>query len=153
MDKMLLESYVSNGFSIRRIAKIVEKSPTTVKYWLYKHGLKTHPLHKCKCGETNPNKFAAGRYAACKKCRNGLQTDRFREYKKQAVEYKGGKCQKCGYDKCVAALDFHHINPEEKDPNWRKMRNWTFERIKPELDKCILVCGNCHAEIHYQGVG
>jgi hypothetical protein len=49
----------------------------------------------------------------------------------------------------MAALDFHHKNPNEKDPNWRLMRNWTFERIKDELEKCLLVCRNCHAEIHY----
>lgn len=37
----------------------------------------------------------------------------------------------------------------EKNPNWRKMKNWTFERVKKELDKCDLVCSNCHDEIHY----
>jgi hypothetical protein len=49
----------------------------------------------------------------------------------------------------MAALDFHHKDPAKKDPNWRLMRNWTFERIKDELEKCLLVCRNCHAEIHY----
>ena len=69
--------------------------------------------------------------------------------KKKAVEYKGGKCQECGYDKCIRALKFHHLNPNEKDFNisgQRNIRKW--DKIKEELDKCILVCGNCHDEIH-----
>jgi hypothetical protein len=61
---------------------------------------------------------------------------------------KPKKCVICGYSKCLASLDFHHRNPKEKDPNWRKMRTWAFEKIKNELDKCELVCKNCHGEIH-----
>lgn len=67
------------------------------------------------------------------------------EEKKKAVEYKGGSCIKCGYNKCLTALEFHHVIPEEKD-NYNS--HWTFERNKNELDKCILVCANCHREIH-----
>lgn len=69
--------------------------------------------------------------------------------KKECVEYKGGKCIVCGYDKCDRALDFHHLNPEEKDftiaSNNTKFR---LEQLKPELDKCVLLCRNCHAELH-----
>lgn len=69
--------------------------------------------------------------------------------KKQAVEYKGGKCQICGYDKYVGALEFHHINPEEKEFGISASGNTrAWETIKPELDKCIMVCANCHREIH-----
>ena len=70
--------------------------------------------------------------------------------KNKAVDYKGGKCSKCGYDKCKAALDFHHINPEEKDFTIAKYYNLSWDKIKIELDKCILVCANCHREIHYE---
>jgi len=66
-----------------------------------------------------------------------------------SLEYKGGKCCKCGYDKCVGALEFHHINPDEKEfgPGHNgHTRSW--KRVKKELDKCILVCANCHREIH-----
>ena len=71
--------------------------------------------------------------------------------KKQAVEYKGGKCVKCGYNKCLSALEFHHINPLEKDKllNSRGInRRKSFKLLKVELDKCVLVCANCHREIH-----
>ena len=48
----------------------------------------------------------------------------------------------------MGALHFHHRNADEKDPNWRKMRCRLLDTIKGELDKCVLVCSNCHAEIH-----
>jgi predicted transcriptional regulator len=67
--------------------------------------------------------------------------------KQKSVEYKGSCCEMCGYDKCISALEFHHKNPNEKDFSiGGKSISW--ERIKNELDKCILVCSNCHREIH-----
>ena len=71
--------------------------------------------------------------------------------KEELIAYKGGKCEICGYDKCIAALDFHHINPEEKDfaiSNSNIYKN--IEALKQEVDKCMLVCANCHRELHYQ---
>lgn len=71
------------------------------------------------------------------------------DLKKRAIEYKGGKCEKCGYNTCLQALDFHHINPEHKDFTIAQTRLYfTWEKIRAELDKCILVCANCHREIH-----
>lgn len=67
--------------------------------------------------------------------------------KLKAVEYKGGKCQICGYNKCVRSLQFHHLDPNEKDFGISGGTK-SFEKLKPELDKCILVCANCHCEIH-----
>ena len=67
--------------------------------------------------------------------------------KQKLIEYKGGKCQFCGYDKCSRALQFHHINPEEKDFSISG-KSVSFEKLKDEVDKCMLVCSNCHAEIH-----
>lgn len=69
--------------------------------------------------------------------------------KKWAIDYKGNQCQCCGYNKCIEALDFHHVNPEEKDFNLsdRDIKlDWNM--IKKEIDKCILICANCHREIH-----
>jgi 5-methylcytosine-specific restriction endonuclease McrA len=63
------------------------------------------------------------------------------------IEYMGGKCCVCGYDKCVGALQFHHKNPNEKDFTISG-KTLSFDRLKNEVDKCMLVCSNCHAEIH-----
>lgn len=65
-----------------------------------------------------------------------------------AVEYKGGQCVACGYKRCVGALELHHINKSDKtfgigDKGYT--RSW--EKVKSELDKCLLLCANCHREI------
>ena len=70
-----------------------------------------------------------------------------RRTKIKLVEYKGGKCQICDYNKSINALQFHHLNPSEKDFTISG-KSLSFERLKNEVDKCILVCSNCHSEIH-----
>jgi len=67
--------------------------------------------------------------------------------KQKLVDYKGGKCEICGYSKCIESLHFHHTNPEEKDFSISG-KSLSFDRLKQEVDKCILVCSNCHTEIH-----
>lgn len=75
-------------------------------------------------------------------------TSKYRRTIKQLlVEYKGSKCQICGYNRCVKALEFHHLNPQEKDCTVSGGTK-SFDSLKPEVDKCILVCSNCHREIH-----
>lgn len=68
--------------------------------------------------------------------------------KERSVYVMGGKCQCCGYDKCIQALDFHHIKPEEKEFSFNDNTNRSWEKTRNELKKCILVCSNCHREIH-----
>ena len=65
----------------------------------------------------------------------------------ELTEHKGGKCEICGYNKSTAALHFHHVNPKEKDFTISR-KSYSFERLKKEVDKCIMVCSNCHSEIH-----
>jgi|SRR3989344_6898850 len=74
---------------------------------------------------------------------------RRRKIKSLAIAYKGGKCCRCGYERFEGALEFHHLDPRGKDFSLSKdglTRSW--ERTKKELDKCVLVCANCHREIH-----
>jgi hypothetical protein len=74
-----------------------------------------------------------------------------RKFKLQAIEYYGGKCIRCGYSKCAAALSFHHRDRATKkyEPSWMIPRvSLTWEEKYQELDKCDLVCLNCHHEIH-----
>lgn len=88
------------------------------------------------------------RYAVCSDCNKEISKKRRNEFKNWCVEYKGGKCSICGYNKCLRSLDFHHLDAAQKDfeisANWKKPK----EKIQKELDKCILVCRNCHGEIH-----
>ena len=85
----------------------------------------------------------------CKKCRVEAVQKRREKIKEMAIQYKGGKCCICGYSKYQGVLEFHHLNPNEKDfgiGSKGYTRSW--EEVKTELDKCILVCSNCHREIH-----
>lgn len=72
--------------------------------------------------------------------------------KKELVDYKGGCCEICGYNKSLRALQFHHTNPKEKDFNIGGITTLN-ENVMKELDKCILVCANCHSEIHDNKLG
>lgn len=83
----------------------------------------------------------------CRKCIVDAVTKRRRKIKILGVKYKGGCCVRCGYNKCIDALDFHHL--KDKKFNISKdghTRSW--EKTKEELDKCILLCANCHREEH-----
>lgn len=70
--------------------------------------------------------------------------------KLRLIDYKGGKCQRCGYCKRIPmAYDFHHRNPQEKEFGISgKSKN--FESLKAEVDKCDLLCRTCHAEVHHE---
>lgn len=68
--------------------------------------------------------------------------------KDKAIEYKGAKCSICGYCKCKQALEFHHLDPNQKDFSISAANTKAWSKIQIELDKCILVCANCHREIH-----
>lgn len=162
MNKLTLKKLVAKQYSTRQIATELGCSQTNVKYWLKKHGLKTvykkHNTrlgpHTCsKCGEDDGGKFyknAKGKVDGyCKECFKKYWREKARERKKRAVDYKGGECEICGYCKCIASLEFHHTDPKQKDPNFKTARNWKWERMKKELEKCVLVCRNCHGELHY----
>lgn len=112
---------------------------------------------KCPiCGivKDKSNSFAPkGKYyqAYCKECNSKKSAERARNFKRDCVQYKGGKCENCGYDKCNGALDFHHKDPTQKDFTIAYQKNRSInDKIKKELDKCSLLCANCHREEHYR---
>ena len=69
--------------------------------------------------------------------------------KERAVYVLGDKCACCGYNKCIQALEFHHLDPNEKDFSFGSNSNRSWADTRNEIKKCILVCANCHREIHY----
>jgi hypothetical protein len=107
-----------------------------------------------QCKETKPvNEFhkQPGRKNGtswCKTCLYEMQKQRWRDRKKKAVELFGGKCQNCGYNKNYASLDFHHLDPKEKEYGWNRLKELSWDKVIKELKKCICLCSNCHGEIH-----
>lgn len=102
---------------------------------------------ECVCIQCN-RKYIYRRNASNStiRCHSCYAKNRRLKIKTDAVKQKGGKCNICGYNKCITSLDFHHINPAEKEFGISG-NNYSIERINNELNKCILVCRNCHGEI------
>lgn len=69
------------------------------------------------------------------------------ELRQRIINYKGGCCALCGYSKCLAALEMHHVDDHTKEFNISDRKAWT-EALVRELDKCVLLCANCHREVH-----
>lgn len=69
--------------------------------------------------------------------------------KDRIMQHFDGKCAHCGLidDPCV--YDLHHINPAEKEEGIARMMDRKWETILPELNKCILLCSNCHRKVHF----
>jgi len=107
-----------------------------------------------RCGHTFPssefptnNTQRGYKNSYCKTCQaKGVRNSRQR-FKAECVIYKGGRCESCGYDRCVAALDFHHLGPKEFQLS-RYYRCVLNEEVKAELDRCQLLCATCHREAH-----
>ena len=107
-----------------------------------------------KCQITKPlsefyKKNTEKRYSSwCKQCVYNYQKERWIKRKYEAINLLGGSCVKCGYNKCIAALEFHHLDATQKEYDWNDLRLQSWKTVCKELKKCILVCSNCHREIH-----
>lgn len=86
----------------------------------------------------------------CKTCDKKRIKNIQLQFKLQCLDYKGGRfCTQCGYNEYVGALDFHHLDPSQKDFSiGMGKRKFDWDKTKNELDKCIVVCSNCHRKIH-----
>lgn len=105
---------------------------------------------KCEyCGEELPagNEEVSQLYCD-NSCKNRVKESVARKRKKEFVDSFKIECELCGYDKFKGALDFHHKNPEEKTFAVSRYEKYSYERIEAEIDKCMVLCSNCHREIH-----
>ena len=164
LDRASLEALIDTGATMREIANALEVSPYKVQYWLKKLGLRTKngvgrrphvegrelPVATRTCwrhGETQYVVQEHGGYR-CKRCRAEAVARRRRRVKELLVDEAGGRCVLCGYDRCVAALGFHHLDPSTKSFGLAQAGiTRAIEEVRREAEKCILVCANCHAEI------
>lgn len=91
-------------------------------------------------------------YHCSDKVKENFKAYRRKNRKKQIIELKtlhGGKCKICGYDKCLDALHFHHIDPSKKEGMIGNLFNTKGKAAAfKEAEKCQLICANCHAELH-----
>jgi hypothetical protein len=156
MDRDKLVELRRQGFTIRRIAAEVGVSYTTVRYWMRSYGIDSTRLDRrerhgpsCRvCGETRPEMFYNKPQTECKPCFNLRRARQNQRNRAIVVRTMGGQCNLCGYSRCEAALELHHRDPAEKDPKYRTTKNSSVDVMLAEARKCVLVCANCHRELH-----
>jgi len=163
-----LEPLVEAGMSIAQIAEGVGRSMGTVRHWLAKYGLRTQcppgaprrpgaqkalaeglseALLVCpRHGAAEHVRDSRGHYR-CRQCRVESVARRRRKVKQTLVTEAGGRCRMCGYARCVAALEFHHLDPKEKKFGLAQRAARSIETLRAEVRKCVLLCSNRHAEV------
>lgn len=99
----------------------------------------------CKLCNNKYKDYQGKNRSRCGSCNTKIR--RFRA-KAAAVKHLGGKCTKCGWTSDQAAFQFHHTEPNKKDFIIGNVANKNWEKIKIELNKCILLCANCHSIKH-----
>ncbi len=169
MEKLFLQNLLDQHFSMAKIANKNGCSIGKVRHWMKKHGLVATGRQKynevdgfktCpRCAITKPvaDFFARGGSRGrgpssyCRHCVVNWTRDRKRAFKLMCLDYKGGRaCNRCGYDRCVAALEFHHTD-DDKEFGIADLRIVSLtETVKRELNKCEILCSNCHKEHHFQ---
>lgn len=162
-----LASLVGEGLSGRQIAARLGVSQATVRHWLAKHGLRTDraarravaagalqshvgPEATAICprhGATRFRRRSEGGWR-CLKCRAEAVVARRRAVKVALVAEAGGACALCGYDRSMAALQFHHRDPADKEFHIAQRGGArSISAARQEAAKCVLLCANCHAEV------
>jgi hypothetical protein len=155
--------------SIAEIAEALGRSKAAVRHWLLRYGLRTHRARRMRRGDDT----AAAReaelpevtltcrthgfgghvrekrgYYRCRRCRQEAVARRRRKVKEILVAEAGGCCRLCGYHRCGAALQFHHLDPSAKEFGVAaRGAARSIDRVRAEVRKCVLLCSNCHAEV------
>lgn len=170
-DAMLAE-LVREGLTLTEMARRLDRSVSTVRYWLKKHGhwplaagrrraaarkareqgLKRADLECSRHGLTEFVLENGSRYR-CLKCRRQAVIEWRRRAKLRLVQEFGGRCELCGYDEFLGALQFHHVDPGQKEFGLA-MRGLTrsIKALRQEAAKCALLCANCHAKVEWGAV-
>jgi transposase len=161
-----LEPLVEAGLSVRAIAAKLDVSGATVRHWLGVYGLQTRRATKrhavrvtlrvqegratADCPVHGATTFVGGADDGwrCIACRSERVSERRRTVKATLVAEAGGACALCGYDRCVRALGFHHLEPATKEFGLAfGGMSRSIAHARAEARKCVLLCSNCHMEV------
>lgn len=165
IDEAILRQLVGEHRSVREIARALQRSPTTVRHWLARYGIESTMARRRREGAVAREMGAdeavllcavhgSVRHVRrddgyrCTSCRSAAVTARRRRVKRLLLEEAGGACVLCGYDRCVAALHFHHVDPARKAFALAAAGvTRSLAAAREEARKCVILCANCHAEV------
>jgi transposase len=166
LDREELKNLVDEGLSIAEIADRLGRTSATVRHWLRRFDLSTRATVRLRavqdakargvetvtltCPHHGETTFVldVGGFYRCRRCRADRVSRRRRATKQILVDEAGGCCGICGYCRCVAALQFHHIDPASKRLHLSNNgRTVALKELRAEAMKCVLLCANCHAEV------
>ncbi len=163
-DRPQLERMAADGASLREMAAAADRSIATIRYWLSLWGIERtdrrrrrdyepssaprEAIRTCPRHGSTPFVLESRGSYRCKQCRLEQVSRWRRRLKAKLVNEAGGQCVLCGYDRCQAALQFHHLDPETKSFSLsHEGIARSLERSRAEAQKCVLLCANCHAEV------
>jgi transposase len=166
ISRDVLVELVESDKSLAEIAIEVGRSVGTVRHWLRVYELETRrtpgrrsrriahsqgmTVCSFECPTHGMTEFVLERrgFFRCRKCRLEAVSRWRRKAKQTLVDEAGGVCVLCGYDRCVRALEFHHVDPSQKSFAISVTGGArSLERLRAEAAKCVLLCANCHGEV------
>jgi transposase len=162
-NRQELEKLARSGATLREIALALDRSIATVRHWLSRWDisrsdarrtrvdLATAPrevMRTCERHGRTVYRLDARATYRCVLCAQARVTARRRRIKEILVKEAGGRCATCGYDRLPAALHFHHVDPSAKEFGLSaRGLSRSLDAARQEAKKCLLLCGNCHAEV------
>ena len=153
-EQKVINYYCCENKKITEISNILKVERKTIYRILKRNNIKlkvdevVNEICEC-CGRKFTQRQSRNR-KRCDTCNTAIRRIRL---KRKCVEYKGGKCSKCGkISDDDSIFDFHHLDPTQKEFELKKadIAKMSWEIIKKELDKCILICSDCHRLEHSQ---
>lgn len=149
-DSEYLVSSYGTSLSINEISKKLNRSRRAIIHKAARLGLSRIFIPQNKPLDPNYRKLVDKKYYEKNKLKiYTKKRQRIKNYKNELVKLLGGKCQTCGYNKSFAALDFHHKSDKEQLVSVL-LNGSSKEKLLKEANKCILLCANCHRELHYK---
>jgi len=137
---------------LEEISKRLKRSKKSIKRKAQNLGLHRERVPPNKSKSRQPQNVIDKRYYEKNKEEiYRRKMNRRKKLKEEAIKISGGKCSVCGYDKCLSALEFHHNHEDKEGHVSTFIKKGSRQKVLKEAEKCIILCANCHRELHYKG--